>query len=87
MPVNNKLLHREKKKIILDIIFEDIIPNTNEKMFWSVDMLTAEVRRYNIDDKIRISRLDLKQVIKKLDKTNDKVKMHLINNDMFITFS
>lgn len=78
---------KEKRKIILDIIFENIIPNTAPNVFWNLHMLTAEVRRHNLDNRIRINTFDIKKIIENLEKTNDKVDIHLINNEIYITFS
>lgn len=87
MPVNRKQLVKEKKKIILDIIFENIMPHSTPDLFWNIDMLTAEVRRHNIDEKIRVNKYDIKKIIKSLSNSNDKVNLHLINNNIFVTFS
>jgi len=87
MPTKIKNLKKEKRKIILDIIFENIIPTTSSNMFWSLDMLTAETRRHNIDDGLRINKYDIKRIVISLSKTNDKVDMHLINSNIYFTFS
>lgn len=86
MPVRNKNLVKEKRKIIIDIIFENIIPQSTPNIFWNVEMLTAEIRRHNIDEKIRVNKFDVKKIIKSL-ASNDQVNLHIINNNLFITFS
>ncbi len=86
MPVKAKNLVKEKRKIMLDIIFENIIPYTTPETFWNVDMLTAEIRRHNIDEKIRVNKFDVKKIIKSLTN-NDQVTLHIVNNNLFVTFS
>lgn len=86
MPVKRKNLVKEKRRIILDIIFENIIPQSTPSIFWNVEMLTAEIRRHNIDEKIRVNRFDVKKIIKSL-ANNDQIHLHIINNNLFVTFS
>jgi len=86
MPVRTKQLVKEKRKIILDILFEDIIPDSSPKMYWSMEMLTAQVRRHNIDEKIRITKYDIKRVINSVSN-NNKINLHIINNNLYATFS
>jgi len=86
MPVKTEQLMKEKRKIILDIIFENIIPTSPSKLYWDINMLTAEVRKHNIDDRIHITRYDIKRIVNSISK-NKKVNLHMINNNLFISFS
>lgn len=89
MPIKSNQLKKERKKIITDIIFENIIPsiNFNNDLYWSIDSLTAEIRKHNIDKNMRINRYEVKKVIQKLSKTNEKITIKLINGDIFIRFN
>ncbi len=86
MPTRKNNLVKQKNSIILDIIFDNIIPNTNPNTFWGLDMLTAEIRKNNIDVQIRINKFDVKKIMSKLSKQRKDVTLHLVNNDLYFKF-
>ncbi len=86
MPTKRSNLVKQKKNIIHDIIFENIIPNTNPETFWALDMLTSEIRRHNIDTQIRINKYDVKKVMNKLTTKRKDITLHIINNNLYFKF-
>jgi len=86
MPTKRSNLVKQKKNIIHDIIFENIIPNTNSETFWELSMLTQEIRKHNIDMQIRINKYDVKKVMNKLTTKRKDISLHLINNNLYFKF-
>lgn len=87
MPIRkSSLIKKEKKNIITDIIFDDIIPNSNPETYWGLDMLTAEIRKYNIDEQLHINKIDVKRTLSILAKKRKDIELHLINNNLYFRF-
>jgi len=80
------LIKKEKKNIILDILFENIIPNTDSQMFWGLDMLTAEIRKHNVDVQLHINKLDVKRIVGNLSKKRKDITLHMVNNNIYFKF-
>ncbi len=85
MPSRIDKLKKEKKAIIHDIIFNNIIPNVDDS-YWELSMIVAEIRKHNIDKKMTITNMEVSRILTKL--INKKhVSTSLINSVLYYKFN
>lgn len=86
MPIKIENLIKEKKRIIHDILFENIMPNAGD-IYWGLDMLLAEIRKNNIDEHLHINKFEIKKMISDLANKRKDITMYIINNNLYFKFN
>ncbi len=86
MPTKVNSLKKDKRRIILDILFENVIPISGDK-YWGMDMLLAEIRKHNIDTTLKIGMFDVKNILTSLAKKRKDIDLHMINNTLYFKFT
>ncbi len=87
MPVTINELKKEKKRIILDIIFDNVLPVAGN-IYWGLDMLTSAIRNNNIDKSMHISKFEVKRIMSKLaERITNTITIHIIDNIIYFKFN
>lgn len=84
MPMEIKNLSESRRDTIIDGILRELAIRSAHDVYWSMNQIINQFYRYNKSD-VTYRRLEFRNAVKKL-VSQEKLKLHLVDGEVYYTF-